>query len=480
MVATLVGLALRIGAVFFAPVHSYLPDHLDNMAWGDWAWQHGPWNIYDVPQNQPILMYGPRPRQLPGPVVRVAPHACNYPPAAAYLFWLKGAAWNLLGEDRTALPVPERLIGIVPPGVSEVSSRLTNTTVARFADALPSLLFDFLMAWGIAWLVRALRLERPSDLAAAAAYAVAVVAPPIFLDSAFWNQADAWIGCLLVWTLYFLLRERFAWAGVLYGAALMTKAQAILLAPVLAYIFFALRFMPRGSWRRALGLLRMAAAAAVVAAFLALPFTIVDARKDNGEGAFRWFQRSYVSTLTAEDYNRTTMNAFNIWWLDYLSQGPPRGRQQQFGEFIDPSRTLLGIRKDRLGLGLLAASIVVTWVLCARRWRWAPESWLACAYLVLFASFLLPTKVHERYIYFCIPFLIALAVHSPRWLPALAALLIVGTFEMTSFRWAGEFDYRNETLALALLAVLAFVYSLVLLVPRVRPAAPAAPARGRR
>ena len=109
-----------------------------------------------------------------------------------------------------------------------------------------------------------------------------------------------------------------------YGAALMTKPQAILFVPVFVYIFLALRFMSGGTWRRALGLWKTAGVALVVVGFVAAPFMTSDARSDsNTEGAFRWFKRSYVGTIGEQRYDRTTLNAFNVWWFDLLAQGTP-------------------------------------------------------------------------------------------------------------------------------------------------------------
>jgi len=282
----------------------------------------------------------------------------------------------------------------------------------------------------------------------------------------------------------FLMRGRLVVAGVLYGAGLLTKPQAILLVPVLVYVFCALRFMPGGSWRRALGLWKTGAAAVAVVAFVAAPFMISDAHDAaSPDGALRWLKRSYLGTIGAERYDRTTLNAFNIWWLDLLARGlPPRDRAAQvdfFTTLLDPQQKLLGISKALLGRLLLAGGILLAGLLCARRWHWTPESWPVCAFLVMLATFVLPTRVHERYIYYCIPFLIALAAHSARWVPPLPALLLVGTLEMTSFRWAGLAElYRPDSTArglsgfLAVLSLLSLLYSYAVLVPRATGAPP--------
>ena len=479
LISLALGIVARIIAILIAPQTSYLPDHISNMGWSTYAVRHGPWHVYDLPKNQPLVVRKTARDGRVGETIDFNAHACNYPPLSVYLFWLQGVVWHTLDHEIVTLTPPPglaRAFNLTQP----VSSRVIDTRVSRFADALPGIIFDFLLAWGVAMLVRALRPERRSRTLEALAFAITILAPPLFLDSAFWNQADSWITCLLVWCLVFLMRERLIAAGLIYGVAIMTKPQAILFAPVFVYVFFALRFMPGGVWRRALGLWKTAVVALLVVAFVAAPFMIADAKSEtNPDGALRWFKRSYLGTLGAESYQRTTLNAFNVWWLDMLSQGSPpsdrAGQQAFFRKLYSPDETLLGIRKGLLGKVLLGAGIVLAWLLCARKWRWAPQSWPACTFVILLAAFTLPISVHERYIYYCIPFVIALACHEQKWIPPLIALLLVGTFEMTSFRWAGpQMIHLSESVArsasgfLAVLTVLSLLYSCAVLIPRAR------------
>jgi Gpi18-like mannosyltransferase len=472
------GIVARLIAVLIAPQTSYLPDHISNMGWSTYAYQQGPWRIYELPARQPLVarVQDPRTNRV-GETVKLNAHACNYPPLSIYLFWLQGAVWHALdGNEVTLQPSPQvaSRFGIRQP----VTSRVVDTRASRFADALPALVFDLFLAWGVAALVRTLRPGRGRMLAAAA-FAITILAPPIFLDSAFWNQADAWIACLLVWCLAFLMRERLILAGLIYGAALMTKPQAVLFAPVFVYVFLALRFAPGGTWRRALGLLKTAVVALVVVAVVAAPFMISDARSEaNTDGAFRWFKRSYVGTIGSEMYQRTTLSAFNLWWLDLLAHGTPQQRGD-VQRFLDAETAVFGLSKAVIGKVLLGLAIVLAWVLCARKWRWTLESWPVCAFVILLAAFVLPTSVHERYIYYCIPFAVALAACARKWIAPLVVLLVVGTLEMTSFRWASlaqiyaaDSSAKGVSSLLAILTVLTLLYSYVVLIPKVRRAKP--------
>jgi hypothetical protein len=451
--ACALGAAIRLAAALvLAPAYGYLPDHLDNMGWSLYAYEHGAWSLYDAPPGSPLLVRTADSGGRPALVAALSRHAYNYPPGSAYLFCAKGWIWTRLDGERVQVSA-----GPGGAGASAVSLPVLNTPGARLADASASIAFDFLLAFGVAALVRALRPDESGERRAAAAAALALLAPPIFLDSAFWIQQDSWVASLLVWTLVLLLRQRFVWAGALYGLALMTKPQAILLGPVLAYVAVALRFAPGGSWGRALHMGKLVAAAAVVVVAIAAPFAIADARRaGDAAGALRWFERSYVSSIGDDQYARTTLAAFNLWWLDYLADSREAAPLPQV---LSDEAERLGLSKHTWGWLLLSGGVLLAFVSCGRGGRFAPESWLACAFLVSFAAFVLPTRVHERYVYYCIPFAIALAVHRRAWVPALLALLVVGTAEMVSFHFAFRPEARFATGLLAVLTLGAFAYA---------------------
>ncbi len=471
------GLVARLIAILAAPQTSYLPDHKSIMGWSEYAWRHGPWAIYDKPAGDVVLVRRVDPRSgQTADVPERDPFSCNYPPLSGYVFAIQGAVWQMLDHDVKALPIPEETAlraGLDP----SQRYRVIDTRASRLAGAVGGVAFDFVLACGVAALVRTLSSAR-RRWREILAFGIVLLAPPIFLDSAFWTQVDSWITCLLVWCLVMLMRRRWLLAGVLYGAALMTKPQAILFGPVYVYVFFALRFMQGGTWRQALQLWKTAVMALVVAAIIALPVMLHDgASPTNQDGVFRWFKRSYTGTIGAERFKRSTFSALNIWWLDMLTHGPPPREREAYREWQERAygvdQTVLGLRRDRLGLLLLSVGILTTWAGCARKYRWSADSWPVVVYLTLFAAFFLPTAAHERYIYYCIPPVIALAVHSWVWIFPAAVLVLVGTFEMTQFLWMRAIhdpDVRIRSALLALLVVAAFVYSLIALIPRSKAA----------
>jgi hypothetical protein len=251
-----------------------------------------------------------------------APHGFNYPPFSAWVYWTKGVLFHAVEPHPPAIPVPPALrAAFERRGLPQtVAFRTINTRLTWAVDALPSFAFDVLLAFGVLALVRVLRGAGPDDVAGPAALALVLLSPAVFLDGGFWGQSDSWITSMLVWCLVWWLRERWVLAGAAYGLALVTKPQAILFAPVLAYAFLALRFRPGGSWARMARALWAVPAAVAVVGLVAAPFMAHDARA--GAGAWRWFQRSWVGTIGSDEYAYTTLNAFNVWWLDLVRQRP--------------------------------------------------------------------------------------------------------------------------------------------------------------
>lgn len=470
IISIALGLGARSVTHVLAPSYGYLPDHLDNMSWSSYAYRYGVYQIYDLPAQYPQVIHGyNRDRQMMGNVLKLTPHACNYPPGSAYIFWFKGFLWHTLDPEYVELTLPsEARPAIERLGLSmQVKSLRANTHLARFIDGLPALLFDFLLALGVATLLATLRPNR-NHLLEAVAFALTFVAPPVFLNSALWHQADSCITSLLVWAVIWLIKGQYCRFGLIYGIALMIKPQAILLGPVILYALMAARLAPGGSWSRVLRILGAGALAVAVALVIAAPFMYWDSKNPkNPDGALRWWHRSYQGTIM-DAYPRTTLNALNLWWLDYMRQGVPTSGRDSL-RMLDSKAAILGMSKDLAGRVLLAIAIALAWFLVARATSWQPHGLALLAFMTLFVAFALPTRVHERYIFYCIPFAVALALYSWRWAPVLIGLLIVGTFEMLSHQLisdVGDRVTRGLTTALALLTLLTLLFAYVVLLRR--------------
>lgn len=509
----LIALLLRLPLIELAPRNAYLGDHVTFMAWSDWAYNFGPLSSYDRPPQPALVDTGDNHLRL----WMTAP--VNYPPASLYAFWFQGALHRAAGyKERTVrLPPQEAARYALADGV--LTGPVYNTAKLRGVNALLPILGDLVLALGVVALVRQM-LKRRAPLLELLALAITLLAPPIMLDSAFWSQVDSWITALFVWTLVLLIDRRDLAAGVLLGVAAMTKPQVILFGPVFVFVAAARFYGPDGGWRPLLNLWKTLASATAAALLLALPFMLspppaaakiraalnvtnratadeIEARltppiamelapslylspgappravaraaedvlAEARWGALRWFKRSYIDPVSGYDF--TTMKAFNVWAVDWLIH-------IRDPDALRTGSLLLGLPRGTWGNILLVLGIAASWLLAAKRLGWGPTSLAACAFMILLCAFLLPTKVHERYIYYCLPFGIALAVVLPRVWPAVLGLLVVGTFELTWYSWLTGGDALSRmyglmfVLSLLSIASAAYLAVILLITPRAR------------
>ena len=108
---------------------------------------------------------------------------------------------------------------------------LTKSFIPKVvAIKLISILFDVVNVFLINKIIR---VKFPVGLVPIFAAAIFWVMPTIFLNSAFWGQADAVYTCFLLLTFYFHINDRTLATMIVYGISVSIKAQAVFLAPFL-------------------------------------------------------------------------------------------------------------------------------------------------------------------------------------------------------------------------------------------------------
>ncbi|MGH7821076.1 MAG: hypothetical protein ACREQ9_15030, partial [Candidatus Binatia bacterium] len=202
-------------------------------------------------------------------------------------------------------------------------------------------------------------------------------------------------------------RERWWRAGFLWGLALCLKPQGMLLAPLWLAALLAVR--PR---RKVLGAL---AIACVVVLLGALPFWL-----SSGNA---WFDRTVTANLL-DQFPAKTLSAFNVWYLDLLLRGSN-----------DPTDPLLGFSCDAWGRGAFAVAIAIGYSLLLGRWKPRGERWVLLTGWVLLAAVMVLTRVHERYVVLCLPFLVcaAISVRPMRW--GVCVVVLAATAQLTAYNW---------------------------------------------
>lgn len=276
---------------------------------------------------------------------------CDYPPLNVYLFWLFGSVADrlgLFGSDAVTYAV--KLI----PGIFDVATAL--------------LIFGYLRS----------RTSFRASILSAAVYALN---PAVVFNSSVWGQFDSIYTFLLLASFMLILRGRPMPACAVFTLAVLTKPQSIALALLMAYLVYS-----RHGLRRTLESTLVIAATTLL---VVLPI--------NWGDPVSFLFNIYFGGYSA--YRYTSVNAFNLWGL--------------FGMWKPDTVGFLFLTPFTAGWIMFAvATFVAIYMLDKHREKPGDALVLFTAFLLLFSFFMLPTRIHERYVY---PSLAFLALLTPFW-----------------------------------------------------------------
>ncbi|MBL8162129.1 MAG: DUF2029 domain-containing protein [Anaerolineae bacterium] len=268
------------------------------------------------------------------------------------------------------------------------------------------------------------------------------VYPGVIVTGVFWGQTDA------LWTLFVALaliaieRERPGWAWVCFALGVLTKFQAVYVFPLLLVLT-----VRRCGLRATITSLALGG---LVSVALLLPFML----NSGIERVLRPF------TVAVDFFPSTTVWALNLWYAVIPSNW---GAHPALVYENIPDTLLLGpLSYKQIGLLLLALYALL---IIVAAWRRGDERrafvWAAA---LGFGFFMLPTQMHERYLFPAALLLLLGAAQDWRlWLPALLTIftysynVIVPTH--APFEWLGVnllFTFGDVTLRTALLNLLIF------------------------
>lgn len=201
--------------------------------------------------------------------------------------------------------------------------------------------------------------------------------PAIVFNSSVWGQVDGILALFLFLSVYFLtFKEKPILSGLFWGLAFLVKPQSFAILPAIIFIL-AIKF----SAKRAIKFV-LASGAAIF--LLGLPF----------------FPQNPVFGLPllvlkmSSYYSYTSVFAFNFWSI-------------VVGMWKPDSINFLGVPLFFWGISLYLASLVLIFFVFRKK-KEVGYLYLITA-LSLFAFFLFPTRVHERYLLPVFPFLLTAA-----------------------------------------------------------------------
>lgn len=318
-----------------------------------------------------------------------------------------------------------------------------------FALKLPAATCDITTAWVIFVLVR--RMGTGWALPLAASY---LFNPGIVFNSAYWGQADA-VGAVFALSGVALLgvASPLLPAVLLTIAALIKPQTAPAMIPAGLYLLRALVRPAHGPPRWDL-LLGAVAASAATLVLVILPFGL------SPLGLIG------VLRISLGVYPYSSVVAFNFW-----------GAAQGF--WVEDTVRWLGVPLYAYGTGAAVTALVLVVVGALRR-PTLRGTVLACS-VALLATFVFPTRIHERYLLTAIPFFAVAAAADRRMLGVYAALSVafalnllfaytrpyVPTFTLPAWLESTVFSTVG-TRAISVVVVLAFLAALWILFTQAR------------
>ncbi|MEZ4670477.1 MAG: glycosyltransferase 87 family protein [Anaerolineae bacterium] len=283
------------------------------------------------------------------------------------------------------------------------------------------------------------------------------VYPGLIATSAFWGQSDSLLGLFIALALLALNKDRPRAAWLWFALALLMKFQAVVLLPLMGILTFR-----RYGWQRTFGAVLLAA---LLFGLIYLPFIVANGTE--------YALRPYLGTV--DQYPIVTANAFNLWFA--TTPGIWSSVPANIGLDVPRDTTLwLGnLTYKQVGLYLFAAQVaVICWIMWRQSRKRYEFVWASALYL---AFFVLPTQIHERYLYQAALLAVIAIDQEKTMLWVAAGLVVTYTYNIIAitdkpFVWLGIDFFAllgNIALVVALLNLLLLMIMNGIMLWRARP-----------
>jgi len=245
-----------------------------------------------------------------------------------------------------------------------------------FVLKLPSILSDLVLSYFVYKVLR----KAVSEHLALYGLAFCLFNPVLIFNSAIWGAFDGFMTLFLFLSIYYLAQKKLILASLFFGISVLVKPQAIAIGPV--FVFWL--WFTYSSKTIVNNLLKLSLPGIAAIFLLSIPFFPSD----------RLFGFLNLFIQMAQDYKANSLFAYNLWGV--------------FGFWIDDSTALGPFSYRTWGILLMAAFWIYFFILFYKK-RISDIYTLAA--LGFLAFFFLPTRVHERYLFSAIPFLILISVY---------------------------------------------------------------------
>lgn len=242
--------------------------------------------------------------------------------------------------------------------------------------------------------------------------------PAVWYNSSVWGQTDATINLFGVASILMLINKRLTLAIVLILISLLIKVSLVVLVPVILVIALAQKYSMH-QWLKSflMGLL--------VVIIITLPFS-------QGE-PFSWLFNLYKDKVFGWQLHLITANAFNFWAM-------------LTGIHERPDTLMAGPFNFRTwGLILFTVSLVPLFINLHKNFDYKNILWVS--FLTMFATFVLTTGMHERYLYPIFPLLTLIVVIEKKLLPLLVGLSAIYLVNLYNFWWYPRIEVLVELMS---------------------------------
>ncbi|KUJ31286.1 hypothetical protein AR437_04510 [Christensenella hongkongensis] len=208
--------------------------------------------------------------------------------------------------------------------------------------------------------------------------------PAVMFNSSVWGQMDIILTLMLVLTIYLLVKDKLIWASVAFIVAFLIKPQAIMILPILGFVF--IRNIIVSKDKKKAWFTFLISLGIMIGLFFLIPLPF----GANQEPL--WLAKQYLSTIG--QYDQVTLNALNIFAM--------------LGENFTPASMVvfLGLPGNVWGFIMIALVCVYTLFLYIKNSK--KEFLFALTAFLLMGVFALGHGMHERYL-FPVPVLLLLA-----------------------------------------------------------------------
>lgn len=233
---------------------------------------------------------------------------------------------------------------------------------------LPSIISEVILA-----ILVYKEVKRYTNIKLAFFLSLAIILNPGFIfNSSIWGQTEGILTLFLFLTIYFLKEQKLLISAILMGLSFLIKPQAISVIPILI-IFLIKNFSIKN-------FLKLFLPASLTILILSLPFF----PKNPLLGLYNFLLNSI------NEYNATSLFAYNFWGI--------------VGFWIDDSNKFIGLTFKGWGFLLYFGYLLMLAFFYFKN----RLSIFQLATLLTLSFFFLPTRVHERYLYPALFFLIFL------------------------------------------------------------------------